>query len=142
MQNTLPTISNHYLSRTSNAYTEWKPAESYPDPRKYENIEVPVQYAENKVPVAAPNERMVEWSYVNELEVSPLCEAERGIVEKPVIQFAKVDSKRNVVSTHHEYENFLVLKMVNTLPTSMDLFVQNRSNMSSCIVESEKQCLK
>lgn len=142
MQNTLPPLSTKYLSRTSNNYTEWKPEASVPAPHQYDEVEAPIRYAENKVPVAAPNDRLVEWSYVNELEISPLSEAERGVADKPIVAFAKVDSKRNVVSDHHEFENFLVLKMVNTLPTSMDLFVQNKSNMSSCIVDSNKQCLR
>ncbi len=152
MFNGLPETSNEIkkYTQSSNKLTDWRVADANPNKKISKalaseispNITFTQQYSQNKLPVAAPNQRFLN-SISHENDISPLSELARGVSDIATIQYDKieqqkvVDKQRSIIVCKS-----LVLKLSNSMPSSMDLFVQNLSSMQSYILRSNKQCIR
>jgi hypothetical protein len=93
-------------------------------------------YSENILPVSEPNVRHVNRKTLADLDTTLLCKSERDIIVEKQISYnvsSAVVNKthRNSVSN---LKNVLALRLVNSLPTAIDLFIQKDTSIQNSFI--------
>lgn len=95
------------------------------------------KFKENKLPVEEPNERHIDTRKVALLQPSPLGITERGVTEEPRIVFEPpepLNKTQNTIVIEANTRYVHLLRMINYLPTYMDLYTQKKLTMLHSIV--------
>lgn len=150
LHNLLPPLRTEYIEEDRRAQiNDWKPAEAHPTNGKLSRTlltliedtnELNVQNVLSesaKHPQKEPNVAHINQVTLTDLLLngSPLCVAHRGIADVPLIGSKKV-SRENVddlkIGIKAQLEDpVLVLKMLNWMSSSADLFVQNKMQLQT-----------
>jgi hypothetical protein len=151
MDNLLPSIKSAIAQRPEDKTLSWRPADAHPKTGRVSTFleseftketTIKVVYGQNVLPSLPPNEKHVEKSLFPTDE-SPLRSALREIPDRPKLVFVPPPSlTRKTVLKDLSNGNCLMLKMINTLPMTMDLFVQKKLTISNTTVYPMRQCVR
>ena len=150
MLNILPSSKTGSLVEGySKKYGEWKPeaanAVTGKIPQSLQS-EISIEkkfvqrYSDNKLPDAQPNEKYADKrtiAKIAESGPSAICESQRGVADTPEIRYEppKLTHYGKPREKNTGVANFLVMRMLNLLPVSMDLFVQKELSIQSSVTK-------
>lgn len=151
MNNLLPSIKNTITQRPEDKNLSWRPADAHPKTGRVSTFleseftketTIKVIYGQNILPSLPPNEKHVKKSLYPSDE-SPLKAALSEVPDRPRLVFVPPPSlTRKTILKDLSNGNCLLLKMVNTLPLCMDLFVQKKLTISTTTVHPFRQCIR
>ena len=151
MLNLLPNIKKSISDREESKNDGWRPADAHPIHGKVshfleseftKNSSAKVVYGQNILPMKEPNDKHREnGRFVAEDDTlkEALCE----IVDEIKVSFVPRPSlTKKLVLKDHSSGNCLVVKVINTSPLGLDLFIQKKTSISNFTVQPMKQCVR
>lgn len=151
MNNLLPVIKPTITHRAEDKNLSWRPADAHPKTGKVpyfleseftKKSTIKVLYGQNVLPTKPPNEKYIESNLFPHDE-SPLKAALSEVPDRPRVVFVPPPSlTRKTIIKDMSNGNCLMLKMINTLPLCMDLFVQKKLTMLTTTVLPMRQCIR
>ncbi len=152
MNNLLPNIKKKITHPPEDKNLSWRPADADPKTGKISSFleseftkvsTVKLIYGQNVLPMRPPNERFVEENIFMEKDESPLRAALRETRDLPKLHYIPPPSlTRKTILKDTSSGNCLILKMINTLPMCMDLFVQKKLTISTTTVFPMRQSIR
>lgn len=153
MNNLLPSIKKKITHPPEDKNLSWRPADAHPRTGKVSSFleseftrvsTIKTVYGQNVLPMRPPNERFIEANiFVEKEEESPLKSALRDTADRPRLLYIPPPSlTRKTVLKDISSGNCLILKMINTLPMCMDLFVQKKLTISTTTVFPMRQSVR
>jgi hypothetical protein len=150
MLNILPSSKSASLvDGYSKKYGEWKPdaanAITGKIPQSLQS-EISVErkfiqhYSDNRLPEAQPNEKYADKRVIAKIAEggpSAISVSQRGVADAPEIRYEppKLTHYGKPREKNTGVANFLVMRMLNLLPLSMDLFVQKELSIQSSVTK-------
>jgi hypothetical protein len=151
MNNLLPTIKPTITHRADDKILSWRPDDAHPKTGKVslflesvftKETTIKIIYGQNVLPSLPPNEKHIENSIIPSDE-SPLKAALSEVADRPRLVFVPPPSlTRKTIIKDMSNGNCLMMKMINTLPICMDLFVQKKLAISTTTVCPMRQCIR
>lgn len=151
MNNLLPTIKPTITHRADDKILSWRPDDAHPKTGKVslflesvftKETTIKIIYGQNVLPSLPPNEKHIEKSIIPSDE-SPLKAALSEVADRPRLVFVPPPSlTRKTIIKDMSNGNCLMMKMINTLPICMDLFVQKKLAISTTTVCPMRQCIR
>ena len=148
MQNILPQAkTGRLIDKKAQKLNSWRPADANAITGKIpaslqseftvEKIHVQ-RYTENKLSQKPPNEKYVDplvVARIAEEGPSAISKSQRGVADTPVIDYTppKLTHYGRPKEKNTGVANYLILRMLNILPSPMDLFVQKERSIQSSV---------
>lgn len=155
MLNLLPDIKKSISNSTNKGLNEsWSVKNAHPKTGKIsqylrseftEEIQyIKPKYQVNTNPIKEPNERhVVKYFNEDQNHKSPLNSEECGIADVPQIIFSPPKSlTHKTIDYDSGINNCLIVKLINSLPLCMELFVQKKSNITNFTVYPNFQSIR
>ncbi|KAJ1413311.1 hypothetical protein B484DRAFT_171156 [Ochromonadaceae sp. CCMP2298] len=133
----------------------WRPADADPATRptsyvlrseltkETANSNAKPAYSVNRPPHREPNQRYLERSLSDaRVTTFPLKREERGVADRPEISFVPPPGLTKYHEIAVESVEALVLRIVNSLYGTVDLFVQKKQHMSTAVVKRDSEIVR
>lgn len=150
MNNLLPTIKKTITHRAEDKNQSWRPADAHPITGKVsyfleseftKESTIKITYGQNVLPMKPPNEKHADLALYTQKDMSPLKSAMQDVMDITKVIFIPPPSlTRKTIIKDTSCGNCLILRMINTLPMCMDLFVQKKLTISTTTVLPMRQC--
>ena len=162
LHNLLPRLQTEYIETEKLVeHFDWKPADAHPLHGKVSRtlesfieqrtiVEKLTVFAVEKYPQEEPNKSYIERNFVSNLIEdggSPLDEIQRGVSDSKLIQY-DATKHRNLFLTHNteakykDQSTILILKLLNWMPTLMDIFLQDKMIVKTLVVSAGQKAIK
>lgn len=152
MHNLLPTIKKTITHRADDKNQSWRPDDAHPVTGKVsyfleseftKKSTIKITYGQNVLPMKPPNEKHADAALYMPKDMSPLKSAMMDFQEASRLIYIPPPSlTRKTVIKDTSSGNCLILRMINTLPMCMDLFVQKKLTISTTTVIPMRQCTR